>query len=107
VGERGDARAGVEQRRERGDTERAANLARGLVEADGGREALRRDRERRSTRDARGDRAGADPEDLETLARTDPAVPDEADGRRRRGNATRESILQAAPTSPPSRGSRA
>ena len=36
------------------------------------------------------------PEDLETLARAAPAVPDEADGRRRRGNATRESILQAA-----------
>jgi AcrR family transcriptional regulator len=36
------------------------------------------------------------PEDLETLARSTPAVPDEADGRRRRGNATRESILQAA-----------
>jgi AcrR family transcriptional regulator len=36
------------------------------------------------------------PEDLETLARATPAVPDEADGRRRRGNATRESILQAA-----------
>jgi AcrR family transcriptional regulator len=36
------------------------------------------------------------PEDLETLARATAAVPDEADGRRRRGNATRESILQAA-----------
>jgi AcrR family transcriptional regulator len=36
------------------------------------------------------------PEDLETLARADRAVPAEADGRRRRGNATRESILQAA-----------
>ncbi len=36
------------------------------------------------------------PEDLETLARARPAVEDEADGRRRRGNATRESILQAA-----------
>ena len=36
-------------------------------------------------------------DDLETLARADPAAPaDEADGRRRRGNATRESILQAA-----------
>jgi AcrR family transcriptional regulator len=37
-------------------------------------------------------------EDLETLARAGPpATPaDEADGRRRRGNATRESILQAA-----------
>jgi AcrR family transcriptional regulator len=34
--------------------------------------------------------------DLENLARADRAVPDEADGRRRRGNATRESILQAA-----------
>ncbi len=34
--------------------------------------------------------------DLETLARAEPAAPDEADGRRRRGNATRESILQAA-----------
>jgi AcrR family transcriptional regulator len=37
------------------------------------------------------------PEDLETLARTEPAGDDaEADGRRRRGNRTRESILQAA-----------
>ncbi len=36
------------------------------------------------------------PEDLETLARATTTVPDEADGRRRRGNATRESILQAA-----------
>jgi AcrR family transcriptional regulator len=36
-------------------------------------------------------------EDLETLARARSADPaDEADGRRRRGNATRESILQAA-----------
>jgi AcrR family transcriptional regulator len=36
-------------------------------------------------------------EPLETLARTSPAeASDEADGRRRRGNATRESILQAA-----------
>src|ERR1700712_4466524 len=36
-------------------------------------------------------------ENLETLASTEPAgVGDEADGRRRRGNATRESILQAA-----------
>ena len=35
-------------------------------------------------------------EDLETLARTDPPVADDADGRRRRGNRTRESILQAA-----------
>ncbi len=33
---------------------------------------------------------------LETLARAEPAVDEEADGRRRRGNATRESILQAA-----------
>jgi AcrR family transcriptional regulator len=36
------------------------------------------------------------PEDLETLARAEPVLDDEADGRRRRGNATRESILQAA-----------
>jgi len=36
------------------------------------------------------------PDDLETLARVEPAVAEEADGRRRRGNATRESILQAA-----------
>ena len=35
-------------------------------------------------------------EDLETLARADPPVADDADGRRRRGNRTRESILQAA-----------
>ena len=35
-------------------------------------------------------------EDLETLARAEPAPDDEADGRRRRGNRTRESILQAA-----------
>src|SRR5215213_2633442 len=35
-------------------------------------------------------------EDLETLARAEPAADDEADGRRRRGNRTRESILQAA-----------
>jgi AcrR family transcriptional regulator len=36
-------------------------------------------------------------EDLETLARAEPAVDaDEVDGRRRRGNRTRESILQAA-----------
>jgi AcrR family transcriptional regulator len=34
--------------------------------------------------------------ELEALARTPPEVPDDADGRRRRGNATRESILQAA-----------
>ena len=34
-------------------------------------------------------------EDLETLARAEPAG-DEPDGRRRRGNRTRESILQAA-----------
>jgi AcrR family transcriptional regulator len=37
------------------------------------------------------------PEDLETLARAEPEPrAEEADGRRRRGNATRESILQAA-----------
>ena len=36
------------------------------------------------------------PTDLETLARAEPARDDEADGRRRRGNRTRESILQAA-----------
>ncbi len=36
------------------------------------------------------------PEDLETLARAEPVADDEADGRRRRGNVTRESILQAA-----------
>ena len=36
------------------------------------------------------------PEDLETLAEAAPADDDEADGRRRRGNRTRESILQAA-----------
>jgi AcrR family transcriptional regulator len=35
-------------------------------------------------------------EELETLAEAEPAVVDEADGRRRRGNRTRESILQAA-----------
>ncbi len=35
-------------------------------------------------------------EPLETLARSETVVDDEADGRRRRGNATRESILQAA-----------
>jgi AcrR family transcriptional regulator len=35
-------------------------------------------------------------EDLETLARAQAPVEDEADGRRRRGNRTRESILQAA-----------
>lgn len=41
--------------------------------------------------------ASPPPEDLETLARTEPAADaDEADGRRRRGNRTRESILQAA-----------
>jgi AcrR family transcriptional regulator len=34
--------------------------------------------------------------DLETLAKAQPEPDDEADGRRRRGNATRESILQAA-----------
>src|SRR4051812_28777229 len=37
-----------------------------------------------------------DAESLETLARTESVADDEADGRRRRGNATRESILQAA-----------
>jgi AcrR family transcriptional regulator len=36
------------------------------------------------------------PEDLETLARSEPVADDEADGRRRRGNRTREQILQAA-----------
>ena len=37
------------------------------------------------------------PDDLETLARDEPpAGDDEADGRRRKGNRTRESILQAA-----------
>jgi AcrR family transcriptional regulator len=36
------------------------------------------------------------PEELETLARAESAAADEADGRRRRGNRTRESILQAA-----------
>jgi AcrR family transcriptional regulator len=35
-------------------------------------------------------------EDLETLARAEPDAGDEPDGRRRRGNRTRESILQAA-----------
>jgi AcrR family transcriptional regulator len=35
-------------------------------------------------------------EELETLASTRPVADDEADGRRRRGNRTRESILQAA-----------
>ena len=35
-------------------------------------------------------------EPLETLARAEPATSDEVDGRKRRGNATRESILQAA-----------
>jgi AcrR family transcriptional regulator len=35
-------------------------------------------------------------EELETLADAEPVVDDEADGRRRRGNRTRESILQAA-----------
>jgi AcrR family transcriptional regulator len=34
--------------------------------------------------------------DLEALARATPVADDEADGRRRRGNRTRESILQAA-----------
>jgi AcrR family transcriptional regulator len=37
-----------------------------------------------------------DAEDLETLAKSDPEPLAEADGRRRRGNRTRESILQAA-----------
>jgi AcrR family transcriptional regulator len=38
-----------------------------------------------------------DAEDLETLASVEPTSPeDEADGRKRRGNVTRESILQAA-----------
>jgi AcrR family transcriptional regulator len=36
------------------------------------------------------------PEELEALAAAEPAADDEADGRRRRGNRTRESILQAA-----------
>ena len=36
------------------------------------------------------------PEDLETLADAEPLADDEADGRKRRGNRTRESILQAA-----------
>ena len=36
------------------------------------------------------------PEDLETLADAKPVEDDEADGRRRRGNRTRESILQVA-----------
>jgi AcrR family transcriptional regulator len=35
-------------------------------------------------------------EDLETLARAEPVTDNEADGRRRRGNRTRESILQVA-----------
>lgn len=35
-------------------------------------------------------------EELETLAEAEPAAAQEADGRRRRGNRTRESILQAA-----------
>jgi AcrR family transcriptional regulator len=34
--------------------------------------------------------------DLETLAATEPTAVDDADGRRRRGNRTRESILEAA-----------
>jgi AcrR family transcriptional regulator len=34
--------------------------------------------------------------EFEVLARTEPDVADDADGRRRRGNATRETILQAA-----------
>src|ERR1044072_1315866 len=37
-----------------------------------------------------------DAQSLESLARAEPEVADDADGRRRRGNATRESILQAA-----------
>jgi AcrR family transcriptional regulator len=37
-----------------------------------------------------------DADDLETLASAEQAPQDEADGRKRRGNATRESILQAA-----------
>jgi AcrR family transcriptional regulator len=36
------------------------------------------------------------PEDLETLARAAPVTEEDPDGRRRRGNRTRESILQAA-----------
>ena len=36
------------------------------------------------------------PENFETLARAEPVPADEADGRRRRGNRTRESIVQAA-----------
>ena len=36
------------------------------------------------------------PDDLETLAAAEPLADDEADGRRRRGNRTRESILQEA-----------
>jgi AcrR family transcriptional regulator len=36
------------------------------------------------------------PEELELLAESEPAAEPEADGRRRRGNRTRESILQAA-----------
>jgi AcrR family transcriptional regulator len=36
------------------------------------------------------------PEELELLAEAEPAAAHEADGRRRRGNRTRESILQAA-----------
>jgi AcrR family transcriptional regulator len=35
-------------------------------------------------------------QDFEALARAEPAAADEADGRRRRGNRTRESIVQAA-----------
>src|SRR5215217_4627187 len=37
-----------------------------------------------------------DVESLEALARAEPDIADDADGRKRRGNATRESILQAA-----------
>jgi AcrR family transcriptional regulator len=37
-----------------------------------------------------------DAESLEALARAEPEVADDPDGRKRRGNATRESILQAA-----------
>ena len=37
-----------------------------------------------------------DAESLESLARAEPEIVDDADGRKRRGNATRESILQAA-----------
>ena len=50
----------LEQRGEHGDAERPADLPRGLVEADRGGEALRRDRERGGGRDAGRDRAHAD-----------------------------------------------